>query len=177
LHVCGDVSEIFERLTKYDVDFLDHEFAANPSLLEKIANYSFEQKIGYGCVKSNDEKIESVDEIARNIEKAVKIIGEEKIILDPDCGLRNLPRETAYQKIAKMVEARNLFLGIPVIKSQRKNLGKEDWNKKGYFYIVFDKKRKQIRLEHYGYEHILSNVICGENAESILHTIQKLNLT
>lgn len=177
LHVCGDVSEIFDKLTKYEVDILDHEFAANPNLLERIASVSFGQKIGYGCVSSHNKRIEDVDEIARNIEKAIEVFGEERIILDPDCGLRYLLREIAYQKISNMVEARNLVLGIKKIKARRERLERKDWDAKGYFYIFIDGLRKEIKVEHYTYEHVLLRVIHGRNAESILHTILKHGLT
>ncbi|MBU0894911.1 MAG: methionine synthase [Nanoarchaeota archaeon] len=178
LHVCGDVSKIFEKLTKYQVDILDHEFVANPELINQISKTGFSQKIGYGCVNSYDGRIESVEEIVKNIEKAVKVFGEDKIILDPDCGLFGLGlRKIAYQKLENMVKARNKFYGINTIKAKKKKLTDKDWDKKGYFYILLDKQNKQIRVENYDYNHILQKIIYGDNAEAILNSVLKFKLT
>jgi 5-methyltetrahydropteroyltriglutamate--homocysteine methyltransferase len=175
LHVCGDVSKIFEKLSEFDVDILDHEFSTNPSLLDIVSGINPKQKIGYGCINSSSTEIESVDEIAKNIERAISLLGEEKIMLDPDCGMRHLPREIAYAKLSNMVDARNKVLGLETI-AKREILSKKDWDSKGYFYIFLNKERGEIRAEHYSYSHILDRVINGKNAESILHAILKSNL-
>lgn len=109
LHVCGDIADIFKNLIEYKVDVLDHEFAKKPELINVIKGYSFKQKIGFGCVRSDDENVEDVETIKKRIEKIISILGEEKIYIDPDCGLRNLPREIAYKKLCNMVKARNLI--------------------------------------------------------------------
>jgi 5-methyltetrahydropteroyltriglutamate--homocysteine methyltransferase len=175
LHVCGDVSEICEELSEFEVDILDYEFTTNPDLLEKISKLNFKQKIGYGCVNSSSLNVEPVDEIAKNIEKAIFLLGEERIILDPDCGMRLLPKEVAYAKLSNMVEARNRIFGLEEI-AKRETLSKKDWDPKGYFYIFINKKRGEIRAEHYNYNHTMDSVINGRDAESILHTILKFNL-
>jgi 5-methyltetrahydropteroyltriglutamate--homocysteine methyltransferase len=177
LHVCGDVSNIFQKLIDFDVDILDHEFAGNPDLLKRIASVSFCQRIGYGIVKSYDPEIESVDKILKILELAIKFIPERKLILKPDCGLRNLPREVAYQKLANIVKARNQFYGIETVETEKIKLEKKDFDTRGYFYIVINQRDNKIRVEHYTYDHILSKVIQGTNAESIRNEIQKLGLT
>jgi len=176
LHVCGDVSQIFESLTKFDVAILDHEFTTNENLLDKIASFDFKQKIGYGCVNSSILYVEPVEEIINSVEKAIKILGEDKLVLDPDCGMRHLPKQVAYSKLVNMVNARNKIFGIEKTEAQRKNLSKEDWDQKGYFYIFIDQREKKIRVEHYSYKHVLDNIILGRDAESMLHTVLKRDL-
>jgi 5-methyltetrahydropteroyltriglutamate--homocysteine methyltransferase len=107
LHSCGDVSSVFHKLVELEVDVLLHEFAANPQLLDTVGQTDFKQKLGYGCVRSDTDKVETVDEISARMEKALKAFDEEKILMNPDCGLRNLPPEAAYRKLKNMVEARD----------------------------------------------------------------------
>ena len=110
LHACGDVAGIFQKLVEFPVDVLHHEFAANPRLLSVVSEIKFKQKIGFGCVRSDSERVEEVKDIAANIRKAIDALGAEKIILNPDCGLRNLPQEAAFKKLRNMVKARDKYL-------------------------------------------------------------------
>jgi 5-methyltetrahydropteroyltriglutamate--homocysteine methyltransferase len=64
LHVCGDVGCVFSELVEYEVDVLEHEFAANPQLWETVKDVTFKQKLGVGVVRSDVNKAESVKEIA-----------------------------------------------------------------------------------------------------------------
>lgn len=111
LHVCGDVSDIFGDLTNFPVDCLEHEFAANPHLLETVCDYSFKQRIGFGCVRSDSTDVEEPGEIGENVSRAIDCLGAEKIWLNPDCGLRNMPEQTSFQKLKNMCEARDLIAG------------------------------------------------------------------
>lgn len=108
LHVCGDVSDIAEKLVEIDVDILDHEFAANPHLYDVYDNLSFSQRIAPGVV-TTEERVEDVEVIKGRIERAVESFGT-KILIDPDCGLRNLQKDEAYKKLKNMVEARDVVL-------------------------------------------------------------------
>lgn len=110
LHVCGDVSKIFPYLVEFPIDILNHEFKANPILLEVIADYSFPQKIGYGSVRSDNERVELVKEISEHIRRAMNVLGKNKMLIEPDCGLRYLTEESAYQKLINMVKARDVIL-------------------------------------------------------------------
>ncbi len=74
-------------------------------------------KLGLGVVNPKHERIESPDEIARRIEAAVRIFGEERLFLNPDCGFATFAdnpvasRETAEKKLAAIVAARDLLAG------------------------------------------------------------------
>jgi 5-methyltetrahydropteroyltriglutamate--homocysteine methyltransferase len=107
LHVCGDVGPIFPRLAELPVDLLDHEFAAHPELLRTVADVSFDQTIGFGCVRSDSNEAEPVEKIESHIREAVKALGAEKVVVDPDCGLRHLDVAVASAKLRNMVEARD----------------------------------------------------------------------
>jgi len=107
LHVCGDVSGIFERLVEYDVDFLEHEFAANPKLWDTVGDVDFKQTLGVGVVRSDENKAETVKEIEGRMMTALSRKDAGRLMFNPDCGLRNLDPEVAMAKLRNMVAARD----------------------------------------------------------------------
>lgn len=111
LHICGDVSHIFKDLIEFKVDYLEHEFALTPQIWDSVEELDFKQVLGVGVLKSDNEKIESVAEITKRMNVAVKKRDIDKIMFNPDCGLRNMSCETAFQKLKNMVLARD-GLGI-----------------------------------------------------------------
>ncbi len=107
LHVCGDVSDIAGSLINTKVDILDHEFAANPALYDVYSDLSFTQRMAVGIV-STKPKTEKPEVVKERIRKAIDLFGEN-IMLDPDCGLRNIERWEAQDKLKRMVEARDVI--------------------------------------------------------------------
>lgn len=106
LHVCGNAGEIIDDIMKMPVDIIDLEFANNQDNIDTISRTEIRDKmIGYGVVDSADSEIESVETIISRIEKGVNLIGPEKILIDPDCGLRMHERATAFGKLKNMVAA------------------------------------------------------------------------
>jgi len=108
LHVCGDIEPIVEEIIEIDVDILDHEFAANPHLFDVFEDFTIDQRMAVGVV-STEPYIEDIEEIKDNINRAYETFGP-KTMIDPDCGLRNLDKETAIKKLENMVIARNVVL-------------------------------------------------------------------
>ena len=105
LHVCGDISEVIPEVLDMPVDILSHEFKASPHLFNSFKEYSVSKKICVGAVRSDDPRIESVDEIVDHIRKAFDVFGEQIVQLAPDCGQRMLSKNVAFQKLKNLVMA------------------------------------------------------------------------
>ncbi len=109
IHICfGRLERILPYILDYPVDQFDLEFKNSDfRLLSYLKEYSFDKELGYGVIDVHSLQIENIDEIVKDIEKLMKldIIGPEKIYIDPDCGLKRLPREIARAKLRNMVEA------------------------------------------------------------------------
>jgi len=106
MHVCGDVSQVLGELLKFPVDIIDCEFAGIEKNIELLQNTDLKgKKIGFGSVDTKKEQVESPEEIQTLLERGAEIIGAENMIVDPDCGMRMLPEEAAYQKLKNMTEA------------------------------------------------------------------------
>ena len=112
LHACGDVSKAVTQLVEMPVNILSHEFKASPFLFDVFKEYpGFSQQICLGCVRSDNDRVESVKEIVAHIEKGVEVFGEKIVQLSPDCGQRLLPRDIAFQKLRRLIQAGELYYG------------------------------------------------------------------
>ena len=68
--------------------------------------------IGLGVIDIKDNRVESAEEIAGDIERAERAVGKGRIrYIHPDCGFWMLQRNVADRKIAALVRGRDLFEG------------------------------------------------------------------
>jgi 5-methyltetrahydropteroyltriglutamate--homocysteine methyltransferase len=68
--------------------------------------------LGLGVIDIKDNEIETPELVARRIERAVSVLGSERVKwVHPDCGFWMLPRSVADGKMAALVRGRDLFLG------------------------------------------------------------------
>jgi 5-methyltetrahydropteroyltriglutamate--homocysteine methyltransferase len=106
MHVCGNLANVLDELLKYNVNVLDFEFSKNPSNLDILSRRDLSGKmLGYGCVDSSSDEIETVHEIKKRIEKGVEYFDPKILLIDPDCGMRMRSRESAYWKLKNMCDA------------------------------------------------------------------------
>ena len=69
-------------------------------MLDKIP----EKKIILGVLNLSTPKVETQEKVAQRIRRALPHCPAERIIVAPDCGLKYLPRESAFGKIEAMAE-------------------------------------------------------------------------
>ena len=106
MHVCGNLGNVLDEILKFNVNVLDFEFSNNPANLDLLSRRDLAGRmIGYGCVDSSIDKIESVAEIKKRIEKGIEIFDPRIMLLDPDCGMRMRSREAAYWKLKNLTDA------------------------------------------------------------------------
>lgn len=123
MHVCGKVVDVFEELNTFNVDILDHEFASNRKNLDVLEQTN--KKIGFGCINTKSKSVESLDKIKGLLNEGLEILKNnnnlfldgnknngnmldilnEYVLIDPDCGMRLLPLDIAYEKLRNMVRA------------------------------------------------------------------------
>ncbi len=58
-----------------------------------------------GCIDLSDTSVETPDVIVARVKRALAYVKKENVILAPDCGMKYLPRDTAFGKIQAMAEA------------------------------------------------------------------------
>jgi len=109
----GDWSQLMDYLNSLHTDHIVMEMAHRPAEeLVAFKDLRPEIGLGLGVVDVKETEVESADQIARSIERAVDILGEGRVrYVHPDCGFWMLKRSIADAKIAALVEGRNLFEG------------------------------------------------------------------
>ncbi len=115
VHICfGRIEKILPYILDYPVDQFDLEFKnSNFRLLPYLKEYGFDKELGYGVIDVHTTQVETVEEVLGAIEKLMKldVLPPEKVYVDPDCGLKRLPREVAKMKLRNMVEAARIARG------------------------------------------------------------------
>jgi 5-methyltetrahydropteroyltriglutamate--homocysteine methyltransferase len=106
MHVCGNLGGVIDEILKINVNVLDFEFSKNPGNIGLFGSRDLSGRmIGYGCVDSSSDTIETVDEIKKRIEQGVEVFGARAMLIDPDCGMRMRTREVAFAKLKNMADA------------------------------------------------------------------------
>jgi len=67
------------------------------------------KKIILGVIDLNDMRIESPEQVAARIRRALRYVDARDVIVAPDCGMKYLPREVAFGKLKAMVEGARIM--------------------------------------------------------------------
>jgi 5-methyltetrahydropteroyltriglutamate--homocysteine methyltransferase len=104
---------LIEFLNSLRCDHLVLELAHRPeSDLDALKEVDKRIEIGLGVVDIKVNQVETPEEIAKRIERAISILGDDRVKwVHPDCGFWMLKRSIADRKIASLVQGRDLFLG------------------------------------------------------------------
>ena len=118
-HICyGDFEKAYPKMLDLAVDQFDLEFTnSNFKLMDVIRKVPFTKEVAFGVVDVHSHRVETVEEIAANIRKALEVFPLEKLTIDPDCGLKTRLKEESIAKLTNMVEAVRQVkkeLGVPV---------------------------------------------------------------
>ncbi len=100
--------KIAKSLDNSKIDSVSIEDAHRYNDLTLLKDYKH-TKIIFGLIKIANSKIETIEEIERRIEEALKFISKEQLIAAPDCGLGHLSRELAMKKLKIMCLASKKF--------------------------------------------------------------------
>jgi 5-methyltetrahydropteroyltriglutamate--homocysteine methyltransferase len=117
LHVCygnryarplweGHYDFLFPAVASARVDALVLEFARKGlDDLHLLGEYSWDRLVGLGVIDVKSAEVEPDDVVAARIRRALEIIPAERLMVNPDCGLRHLPPSVARAKLRAMVAA------------------------------------------------------------------------
>jgi len=67
------------------------------------------KKVMVGCIDLSDMRVETPEEVAARIRRALDHVKPEDVILAPDCGMKYLPRDVAFGKMKAMVQGAQLL--------------------------------------------------------------------
>jgi 5-methyltetrahydropteroyltriglutamate--homocysteine methyltransferase len=89
------------QATRADVVSIE---AAQPRLDLSILRELPGKKIMLGVIDLGDPTVEAAATVADRIRRALDVLPPERLLVAPDCGMKYLPRDVAFGKLAAMVE-------------------------------------------------------------------------
>ena len=99
----GHYDFLFPAIMDAHVDQLVLEFARkgyDDVALFKKYHPSF--KLGLGVIDVKTETVETPEQVAARVDRALGVIDPDRIVVNPDCGLRHLPTKIALAKLRAM---------------------------------------------------------------------------
>lgn len=95
----GDCVAFWNHLADFPADIVSLDFTYSPGLLDRIAVDGFPRPISFGLLDGRNTRMESADETAKSLEKALAKIDIDGCHITTSCGLEFLPREYAIKKL------------------------------------------------------------------------------
>ena len=78
--------------------------AAQPDLDLSVLSKLPSKTMVVGVIDLEDTAVESPETVAARVREALKFLPPEQLMLAPDCGMKYLPRDTAFAKLLAMVQ-------------------------------------------------------------------------
>jgi len=115
LHVCygnryarpsweGHYDFLFPAVLGARVDQLVLEFARKGYAdLPVLAKFGWDRGVGLGVIDVKSPEVESAELVARRIRAALELVPADRLMINPDCGLRHQSETQARAKLAAMV--------------------------------------------------------------------------
>jgi 5-methyltetrahydropteroyltriglutamate--homocysteine methyltransferase len=82
--------------------------AAQPDLDPEVLRDLPDKIIILGVLDLGSREVETAGVVADRIRKALSVVGPERLVVAPDCGMKYLPRELAFRKLEAMVAGARL---------------------------------------------------------------------
>src|SRR5258708_16694128 len=83
--------------------------SAQPKLDLGVLKDLAPKKVMLGVIDLNDPEIEAPQKVADRIRAGLKFMAPEKLLPAPDCGMKYLPRATAFGKLKPFAEAASIL--------------------------------------------------------------------
>ena len=82
--------------------------AAQPALDPEVLHALPSKVILFGVLDLGAEEVETPEQVAARIRAALAVVGPERLVVAPDCGMKYLPRDRAIRKLEAMVAGARL---------------------------------------------------------------------
>ncbi|MBI4337042.1 MAG: methylcobamide--CoM methyltransferase [Chloroflexi bacterium] len=100
----GDVSGLVPLFFQLPFQAFGLDFVMGPKNYDLLAGFPASKELGLGIVDARNTRLEAAEELAGAVRRVSAVVPGERLYLNPSCGLEFLPRDTAYRKLARMVE-------------------------------------------------------------------------
>jgi 5-methyltetrahydropteroyltriglutamate--homocysteine methyltransferase len=108
----GHYDFLFPAVLDAAVDQLVLEFARKGyEDLPVLAKSGWDRDVGLGVIDVKSTAAETPLQVADRIRRALDIVPADRLVINPDCGLRHVPGPVARAKLAAMVEGAAIVRG------------------------------------------------------------------
>lgn len=104
---------VLPALLDTPADVIGLDFVSGRDNWEALKEVNFTKKLGFGVVDGRNTRLETENEIADAVKRVSEFVPQERLYVNPSCGLEYLPRETAFEKLKRMVEGARKSEGVP----------------------------------------------------------------
>ncbi|MBD3336121.1 MAG: 5-methyltetrahydropteroyltriglutamate--homocysteine S-methyltransferase [Candidatus Eisenbacteria bacterium] len=106
-HMCySDFKDIIDAIAEMDADVLSLENSRSPGeLLEAFERYGYPRWVGPGVYDVHSERVPPVDEMVELIQRSARVLPQDHLWVNPDCGLKTRNFEEVTPSLANMVKA------------------------------------------------------------------------
>jgi 5-methyltetrahydropteroyltriglutamate--homocysteine methyltransferase len=113
-----------ELLNQVDSDVITFEMVSSGAAeLDDVCKAIDTKKIVIGAIDHHTLQVESPDQVAALVRRALKLVPPERLILSSDCGMgrEGMSRRHAFYKMVSLVQGVNIVkkeLGLPIAESR-----------------------------------------------------------
>jgi 5-methyltetrahydropteroyltriglutamate--homocysteine methyltransferase len=108
----GSAAAVLPALLDTPADVIGLDFVSGPANWEAVGK-GFSKKLGFGIADGRNTRLESPEQIAGAVKRMSEVVPQDRLYVNPSCGLEYLPRETAFDKLKNMVEGARRAEGVP----------------------------------------------------------------
>ena len=106
-HMCySDFKNIIDAITALDADVISIETSrSHGELIHAFEENTYDKGIGLGVYDIHSPRVPKLEELTRNIDRALQVLNPKLFWINPDCGLKTRGIDETIAALKVMVEA------------------------------------------------------------------------
>lgn len=105
----GVIGRIKDMLFNSPFDIIGLDFVINERNWDFVPFFPDDKKLSFGIVDAKSSEVEDREDVGDAISDIMEFIPSERLVINPNCELKTLPREAAFKKLKNMVEIAKSF--------------------------------------------------------------------
>ncbi|RBW71352.1 5-methyltetrahydropteroyltriglutamate--homocysteine S-methyltransferase [Bacillus taeanensis] len=106
-HMCySNFEDIINAIKALDADVISIETSrSHGELIDAFEKNTYDKEIGLGVYDIHSPRVPKLEELTRNIDRALQVLDPKQFWINPDCGLKTRGKEETIAALRVMVEA------------------------------------------------------------------------
>ena len=103
----GDIKPVAGQIFALPFDVIGLDFAWGPKNWDVMGEFPGTKDLGLGIMDGRNTRLETGEELVAEIDRGLPYVDHDRMHVNTSCGLDYLPRDRAFQKMVRLVEAVN----------------------------------------------------------------------